>query len=239
MLSVISDTMDKLEIFRNEIDSIKDGGIIRLAELAIRNADPHFFIISASSTGKYHPAFDRGLGGLVRHTKCVVQVAKWLSTANQLTELETDILIIASLVHDIKKVNNGFMTDTRHPEKAAEYLRGLTSEQLVSDEVMDEICNCIEAHMGIYGNKHPSTKLEYIMHSADYIASRDSWEGFTFDIDYTPSKKAIKNMPIPFGQYKGMALKSLPLGYLNWIVDKAEKLSPEIKNIVKYYLDNK
>ena len=63
---------DKIAMFSKEIGSIVDDDLRKLATEVIAQADDYFFTIPASSTGKNHPPFSLGEGGLVRHTKCVV-----------------------------------------------------------------------------------------------------------------------------------------------------------------------
>ena len=42
----------------------------------------YFFEVPASSTGKYHPEFALGDGGLIRHTKVAVRIAYELLNNN-------------------------------------------------------------------------------------------------------------------------------------------------------------
>ena len=63
---------EKLCLFKNELDSIKSEKRRSFAEYLIENADDYFFTVAASTSGKYHPKFDLGNGGLVRHTRFVV-----------------------------------------------------------------------------------------------------------------------------------------------------------------------
>lgn len=69
---------DKIAMFSKEIGDITDGALRKLATEIIACADDYFFTIPASSTGKNHPPFALGEGGLVRHTKCVVYMVEWL-----------------------------------------------------------------------------------------------------------------------------------------------------------------
>ena len=63
----------------NEIHYIKDFHLQNLvASYLIEYVPDFFWEIGASSTGKYHPAFSQGEGGLVRHTKAVVAFANEL-----------------------------------------------------------------------------------------------------------------------------------------------------------------
>ncbi len=63
---------DKIKFLANEISDISDGKVKEFAKKMVEEADDYFFIVPASSSGKYHPSFDLGDGGLVRLTRCVV-----------------------------------------------------------------------------------------------------------------------------------------------------------------------
>ena len=60
--------MNKIEIFKNEINKISDERLRKNLEIIIDNLPDYFFSIPASSTGKYHPSFTLGESGLVRHS---------------------------------------------------------------------------------------------------------------------------------------------------------------------------
>ena len=51
------------------LNYIKNDRIKRSAEKFLDLLPDYFFTVAASSTGKYHPAFASGEGGLVRHSK--------------------------------------------------------------------------------------------------------------------------------------------------------------------------
>ena len=72
------DRADKIAMFSKEIESIVDDDLRKLATEVIACADNYFFTIPASSSGKFHPSFSLGEGGLVRHTKCMVYMTKCL-----------------------------------------------------------------------------------------------------------------------------------------------------------------
>ena len=55
--------MNKTEIFKTELNYIKNDRIKRSAEKFLDLLPDYFFTIAASSTGKYHPAFASGEGG--------------------------------------------------------------------------------------------------------------------------------------------------------------------------------
>ena len=94
---------DKIAMFSKEIGDIADDGLRKLATEIIARADEYFFTIPASSSGKFHPPFSLGEGGLVRHTKCVVYMVKCICESFNIDEYKKDMLIVAALAHDIKK----------------------------------------------------------------------------------------------------------------------------------------
>ena len=67
--------MDKVKTFEKELEYIVDDNIKESAKTMIELLPDYFFHEAASSTGKYHPSYALGDGGLVRHTKAAVRVA--------------------------------------------------------------------------------------------------------------------------------------------------------------------
>ena len=65
----------KQEKFMQEINYIKNEKYRENAKILIEGLPDYFFSVPASSTGKYHPKFSSGDGGLVRHTKAAVRIA--------------------------------------------------------------------------------------------------------------------------------------------------------------------
>ena len=72
----------KSDVFKTELNYIKDSEIREKAIKAINLLPDYFFEVPASSTGKYHPTFSQGEGGLVRHTKAAVNIANELLNHN-------------------------------------------------------------------------------------------------------------------------------------------------------------
>ena len=66
--------MDRLEIFKTELNYIKNPKIKEFTEKVLLEVPDYFFQIGASSTGKYHPSYTLGEGGLVNHTKAAVRI---------------------------------------------------------------------------------------------------------------------------------------------------------------------
>lgn len=191
------DRKDKIAMFNNEIDDIADDGLRNLATEIIAGADDYFFTIPASSTGKNHPKFSLGEGGLVRHTKCVVYMVKCLCESFVIDEYKRDMLIVAALAHDIKKQGdtpNGLgYTVHEHPLLAARYVCKVyaASDITILNGVVSIIADAISSHMGKWGADPkyigdkdplpvPSNEFEKILQAADYIASRKEILDFDF-----------------------------------------------------------
>ena len=68
----------KSDVFKTELNFIKDNRIKESTKIILELLPNYFYEIPASSTGKYHPEFSLGTGGLVRHVKVAVRFAKEL-----------------------------------------------------------------------------------------------------------------------------------------------------------------
>ncbi len=82
------------EVFNKELSYIKDKKIRNSLKTMLNLLPEYFYQIPASSTGKYHPEFTLGDGGLVRHTKAAVRIAYELlqnPSLNNFTEEEKDL----------------------------------------------------------------------------------------------------------------------------------------------------
>ena len=65
----------KEETFNKEYTYIKNKKYRDNLKIMVNLIPDYFFSVPASSTGKYHPSFSLGEGGLVRHTKFAVRIA--------------------------------------------------------------------------------------------------------------------------------------------------------------------
>ena len=129
----------------------------------------YFWEIPASTSGKYHPEYSQGEGGLVRHTRAVVFFVIELSRSWDLTEQELDICIASAVLHDTWKCGkDGKHTVKEHPQIAAEWAREDSEEGSVRWMVADLILT----HMGIWHEPKPESRLQWFLHTADYLASR-------------------------------------------------------------------
>ena len=188
---------NKIAMFVNEINDIVDDDLRMLATEIIAGADDYFFTIPASSSGKFHPPFSLGEGGLVRHTKCVVYMVKCLCESFNVDEYKRDMLIVAALAHDIKKQGdtpNGLgYTVHEHPLLAAQYVCDVyfASDITILEGVVGIIVDLISSHMGKWGVDPkfigdktplpmPESDCAKILQAADYLASRKEILDFKF-----------------------------------------------------------
>ena len=176
----------KHEVLNTELNYIKDQRI-RKSCIAILDMLPdYFYEIPASSTGKYHPDFSLGEGGLVRHVKVAVRMAKELldnpCIGNKYKDNEKDIIIFTLILHDGLKsgLNHEKYTRADHPTLIKNFVNENKDKIDLTDEELDLFSRCVESHMGYWntdydGNEilpRPKTKYENFVHMCDYLASR-------------------------------------------------------------------
>jgi len=178
--------MEKANYFKKELEYIEDSRIRRSCLTMINLLPDYFFTIPASSTGKYHPEFTLGKGGLVRHVKVAVKIAKDLfdnpCIGDKYTDLEKDLMLMTLILHDGLKsgITYNRYTQFDHPTLIKKYIVENQDKLELSNDEIKFISKCIEAHMGPWntdynGNKVlpvPKTKYENFVHMCDYLASR-------------------------------------------------------------------
>lgn len=175
----------KSEVFSKELNYINDNNIKNSAKTMLDLLPDYFYKIGASSTGKYHPSFSLGDGGLVKHTKAAVRIAVELlnnSSLQSFTSKEKDLMIFALLIHDGLKngINKNEYTQFEHPLLISNYLNENKNKLYLNDEEIKFISNCLETHMGPWtkdynGNeilRSPLSKYERFVHMCDYLSSR-------------------------------------------------------------------
>ena len=173
------------EIFNRELSYIKDNNIKESLITILDLLPSYFYEVPASSTGKYHPEFSLGNGGLVRHTKAAVRMAIELfndSSLNNFTEHEKDLIIFALTIHDGLKSGKtkSEYTQFDHPILISNFLKENEDKLKLSKKDLELICSCVETHMGPWtkdynGNEvltAPRSKYQRFVHMCDYLASR-------------------------------------------------------------------
>lgn len=163
------------ELLSYEVAQIDDYGIREFVKMTLDNVDPIHRIKPASSTGKYHPKYASGEGGLIRHIKVVVQNVIELIRATPAVESEKDELIAAAILHDMWKYPEGRdheFTAFDHPALGGQWCK---------DHGFDTIGRLIAAHQGIWAtsrqmpgfeNEQPRKFDEWVLHYSDLMASR-------------------------------------------------------------------
>lgn len=178
--------MNKVEVFNREIDYIKNVKYKESLITLINLLPDYFFDVPASSTGKYHPKFALGDGGLVRHTKVAVRIGYELlnnnSIGNIFTSDEKDLILISLLLHDGLKsgIEQEKYTRFDHPLLASKFIRDNKEKLVFNDKELDLICTNIESHMGQWnidynGNEVlplPKNRYQKFVHMCDFLASR-------------------------------------------------------------------
>ena len=174
--------MNKQEVFTNELNYIYNDDIKKSLSIMIDHIPDYFFTIPASSTGKYHPEYATGEGGLVRHTKSAVRMAKELFEIYKFDIRKKDLIIMALVLHDSIKKGEVEEKYTRfdHPLLACEFIRKYSKELPITKEDIDFICECIESHMGRFNTSEysevilplPKTPEQKFVHMCDFLASR-------------------------------------------------------------------
>ena len=182
-VAVVSSSLDKAKIFNREINYVKSEKYREYLKNIIPLIPDYFFHVGASSTGKYHPKFSNGEGGLLRHTKVAVRIAYEILNnyaLNKFTEEEKDAILVAILLHDSLKhgyIDEGY-TRFEHPNIASEFI--LKNKFNLEDKELNLISELIKTHMGPWtkdklGNKvleYPKTEMQRFVHMCDYLSSK-------------------------------------------------------------------
>ena len=196
--------MKNIKLFERELNLIVNEDLRMAVKSYMEEATPdYFWTDGASSSGKYHPEFSQGVGGLVRHTKAVVMFAEELlkmSSYAYMKEEYKDYVISACILHDTCKYGIGeydkkeYKNHARNASKAfAEY-----AERVMGYKPSEFLLNAIASHMGQWSTEkedRPFTNIDRCVHMADYMASRSfidipsifiEWNGVACEGDDLP-----------------------------------------------------
>ena len=211
-------TNERLELVRPILDTFDNEDIKEFAIVVLDGLPEYIWHVGASSTGKYHPAYSLGEGGLMRHQIAVVRFINFFFELEQysskLTSREMDLMRLAALVHDGRKsgsqedFEHNKYTKFDHPVQMANVIRSYDGQYLNHEE-LEMIAEAISKHMGAWNTDKktsfvlpkPNEKFSRMLHVADYLASRKC---LTMDFDnYTPEKVDIPELQtfvVPFGK---------------------------------------
>lgn len=175
-LPILPNKEDRWKVFEPELNLVVDKDLREWCKSILVEAPTYFWSAPASITGKYHAPDDNEVGGLVHHTKKVVYFGNELCRSFDIEESRSRV-IVACLLHDIVKYGseNERSTDSTpyhyHPQLAAKFI---ISKTPTLTESQKEIARMVECHSGIWSSQdcQPATKEEWVVHLADYCASR-------------------------------------------------------------------
>lgn len=178
--------MKKYENFITEINYIKNKDYRENIKILLELLPDYFYEIPASSTGKYHPKYALGKGGLMRHTKAAVKIANELlingTTGASFNDRDKDLMIMALMLHDGLKA--GLVKETYtafdHPLIMANFIRDNKEKLTMNNLDVEFIAQTIETHMGEWNTNPysdvtlplPKNKYQRFVHMCDYLASK-------------------------------------------------------------------
>jgi len=183
-----------IKMSSKEVSKYKDEGMALLNEyveeimekpikdftISALDIAPEYFWVIPSNKSNFHPEFTRSFGGLVKHTVFASYLCMELSKTFELGQLDRDVSMSAIILHDTLK--NGFKVDDDyglfHPFLPRKYYNKLRKNDI--RRFYDKIMGAIETHMGNInsgawtpiGEVRPKSKVQFVVHLADYIASR-------------------------------------------------------------------
>lgn len=192
---------EKIKTFELELSYIKNPDIKNFTEKMIGRLPDYFFEVAASSSGRYHPTYALGEGGLKRHTQAAARIAIELfrceAVTGKFSDETKDIILSALILHDGCK--HGIVmqkyTVAEHPLELVTFANQQGDvKALLSEDLFEKIMDGIKTHMGFF-NTDFKTKREVLpkpdkgyqnfIHLCDYLASRKC---LLFDFDVALSK---------------------------------------------------
>lgn len=174
------------EVFNVELNRIQNINVRKSTETILDLVPDYFYEIPASSSGKYHPIFSLGDGGLVRHVKVAERILEEMyrdEAFGLYDDYTKDLIRMAVILHDGFKsgMTNSGHTCSEHPVLMSNFILDNKDKLLISDEDAEFVSSLIISHMGPWnkdkaGNEImpvPKTREELLVHLCDYIASRN------------------------------------------------------------------
>jgi uncharacterized protein (DUF3820 family) len=232
--------------------TIVNEDIREFANVLVEGLPDYIWHVGASSTGKYHPAYSLGDGGLMRHQIAVVRFLNYFFDLEQYNvpfgSRKMDLMRVAGLVHDGRKsgeqadYERSKYTKFTHPIQMANVVRSYDGKYLNHDE-LEFIAHCIESHMGQWSTDKKSSEVlpkpedvyQHFVHLADYLASRkDLTMAFDNAEAFAPKSVDINEYIVSFGKYKGTKLVDLykqDHGYCMWL--KENSYQREVVEMIK------
>lgn len=166
-------------LIKTEVELIANPKIKQFTYGILSKAPTYFWKIPSSSSGKYHPADENGVGGLVLHVRRAAKIAEDLCRNFEVEGDDRDCVIAATIIHDC--VKNGYPDDstktvTGHGALLCLLIGNYTDGKAVTEDrnlktIMRLACN----HMGKWDFPYSSKRdiMEIIIAASDYVSSRN------------------------------------------------------------------
>lgn len=251
-------TEEQKKLVEPVLSTIVNDDIREFAEVLLNGMPQYIWEVGASSTGKYHPEYSLGIGGLMRHQIAVVRFLNYFFELEQynskMTDRTMDLMRVAALTHDARKSGTqqdyeySKYTKFNHPLLMAQVIRGYEGQYLNSEE-LEFIAHCIESHMGQFNTDKksyitlpkPTDNYQRLVHLADYLASRKDLT-MAFDNYEVPNVELpdVNTHVLTFGKMKGLTIPQIAetdISYLYWAKENLTR-QPEA-TLIKNYLNNK
>ena len=251
-------TEEKLKLVQPILDTFENEDIKEFAMVLLEGLPEYVWHVGASSTGKYHPAYSLGEGGLMRHQIAVVRFLNFFFELEQynskLTTREMDLVRLAGLVHDGRKSGSqedyerSKYTKFNHPLLMADVVKSYDGQYLNHEEI-ELIVDAISKHMGQWNTDKksdvvlpkPNNKYARMVHVADYLASRKSltmdFEGYVVPQVELPD---INTWTFNFGKHSGKTIaevNEVAPDYLLWARDNVSR--EPFKSLIKEFFKPK
>ncbi len=237
-------TNDQKELVQPILNTITNSDIKEFAMVLLEDMPDYIWHIGASSTGKYHPTYSLGEGGLMRHQIAVVRFLNFFFELEQynskLTTRQMDLMRVAGLLHDGRKSGSqqdyeaSKYTRFNHPLLMADEIRKYDGKYLDHEEI-EFIADVVSKHMGQWSEDRksnvvlpkPNDRFSRMLHVADYLASRKCLTmDFTGYIEPKSTTINPEEYVLPFGKYSGQKLidiyKAHP-DYCDWMENNIHK----------------
>lgn len=251
-------TEQQKKIIAPILDTIVNEDIREFAEVLVEGFPNYIWEVGASSTGKYHPQYSLGEGGLMRHQIAVVRFLNFFFDLEQynskFSSRERDLMRVAGLVHDGRKSGEqadyeySKFTRFEHPILMANVVRSYDGQYLKHHEI-ECIANCIESHMGQWNTDKKSNMVldkpvndhQQLVHLADYLASRkDLTMAFEASVQQQNDSQDLNEYRLTFGKHTGKTIPEIALVDKGWLIWASQNISREpVLTLIKQYFNSK
>jgi len=164
------------KVFKEDLDCMEDAEIKQFVIDCLNDPEVtpnYFWSAAASSSGKYHPKWDLGEGGTVRHTQMVAFFGREFTRAIPLTKEEVmnsglgrklyeDVVNAACILHDIEKFGRNYDGTTKSLPDGNTQMHGIRAATTIFNQKLKDkyganipfkfkaILRGIAGHMGVW-----------------------------------------------------------------------------------------